>query len=137
MGRPIRVRVWTVRATLAFLTLTMAACSGGNPESVSAGTTGGSSPVGVVVAPTYVTIETKTGNALVGGEMQILQVGVRPPFRANLPRLENGMKRDFLLSTFRAADGTIFNRQIARARSVKVTAKDLAGKTYEFEAPFE
>jgi hypothetical protein len=74
---------------------------------------------------------------LLGGEMVIDQLGVRPPFRAALPRLENGLARDFTLNTFRSQDGTLFNRTIAHASSLKVTAKDANGKSWEQEIPFE
>ena len=74
---------------------------------------------------------------LSGGQMEIIPRGVLPPFRSTLPRLENGARRDINLNTFRSADGTVFNRNLARARTVKLTAKDLNGKEYAFETPFE
>ena len=139
MGCPFRIGVSTLRATLTLLALTTAACSGGNPEAGATATAGADSPVVVQLSDTqtYVSIENKTGAPLVGGELQIVQTGVRPPYKANLPRIENGMKRDIVLTTFRAADGTPFNPRIARANSVKLTAKDGSGKTYEQEIPFE
>jgi hypothetical protein len=116
-----------------------AACSGGNPETAGATGTAGESvaaPVAITVSQTYITVENRTGAPLVGGEMEISQVGVRPPYRTALPRLETGARRDIMLNTFRATGGTPFNRSIARARTVKVTAKDLAGKVYENDVPF-
>jgi hypothetical protein len=112
---------------------------GGNPESAGAAGTAGTAdaPIGITISNTYVTVENRTGAPLLEGEMVIDQLGVRPPFRAALPRLENGSARDFTLNTFRANDGTLFNRTIARARSLKITAKDGAGKTYEQEVPFQ
>lgn len=137
MGCPFRVRVSTLRATLTLLALCTAACSGGTPEADTAGTAGNAdAPLLVQLSQTYVTIENRTGAPLLGGEMEIRQIGVRPPFKANLPRLENGSTRDFTLSTFRAGDGTLFNRTIARPRSLRLTAKDVNGKTYEQEVPF-
>ena len=136
MGCPLRVSI--LRATLMLLVLCAAAC-GGSPESANAAGTAGSAdaPLAITISNTYVTVENRTGVPLLNGEMVIDQIGVRPPFRATLPRLENGMARDFTLNTFRAADGTLFNRTIARARNFKLTAKDVNGKTYAQEIPFE
>lgn len=136
MGCPLRVSI--LRAIVTLFVLCAAAC-GGNPESAGAAGTAGTAdaPIAVTIENTYVTVENRTGVPLLNGEMVIDQIGVRPPFRANLPRLENGMVRDFTLNTFRTADGTVFNRTIARARSLKLTAKDVNGKTYEQEIPFE
>jgi hypothetical protein len=134
MGCPRRVRF----ATLMLLVMCAAAC-GGNPESVNAAGTAGTAdaPIAISISNTYISVENKTGVPLLQGQMVITQLGVRPPFRAALPRLENGLTRDFTLNTFRAPDGTLFNRTIARARSLKLTAKDVNGKTYEQEIPFE
>jgi hypothetical protein len=135
MRCPFSVRVSTLHATLTLLALcAVASCSGGTPG--ADGTTGGApAPFGVQISQTYVTIENRTGAAVVEGQVQIIPVGVLPPFVSALPRLEVGGKRDLLLTSFRGS-GTSFNRAIARARSVKITAKDLTGKAYEYEVPF-
>jgi len=137
---PPRVRASILRATFPLLALcTAAACSGGDPEAAGAvGTAGGAvaAPVAITVSQIYITVENRTGAPLIGGDLEITQVGVRPPYRTALPRLEAGAKRDIMLNSFRATGGTPFNRAIARSRSVKVTAKDLAGKVYENEVPF-
>ena len=137
MGCPPRV-VSTFRASLLLLALCAAAC-GGDPEAVGAAGTAGAAeaPIAITISNTYVTVENRTGAPLLEGEMVIDQLGVRPPFRATLPRLENGLTRDFSLNTFRAPDGTLFNRTIARARSLKLTAKDVNGKAWEQEVPFK
>jgi hypothetical protein len=51
--------------------------------------------------------------------------------------MEIGDRRDFMLNVFRGSDGTPFRRGVIRAKRVKVSAKDLAGKLYEREVPFE
>jgi hypothetical protein len=121
------------------LALCTAACSGGSPESAAAAGTSGdaNAPIGITIENTYVTIENRSGAPLLEGQMEITQLGVRPPFRMVMQRLENGSARDFTLGQFRMADGTLFNRTIARARSLKLTAKDINGKTYEQEIPFQ
>ena len=138
MGCPSRVRVSTFRASLLLVALCAVAC-GGDPEAAgTAGTAGtADAPIAITISNTYLTVENRTGVPLLAGEMVIAQLGVRPPFRAKLSRLENGLTRDVTLNTFRAADGTLFNRTIARARSLKLTAKDVNGKTWEQEIPFE
>jgi hypothetical protein len=134
MRCPSRVRVSTLQATLTLLALcAVASCSGGTGAD---GTTGGApAPFGVQISQTYVTIENRTGAPVVEGQVQIIPVGVLPPFVSALPRLEAGGKREILLTAFRGS-GTSFNRAIARARSVKITGKDQAGKAYEYEVPF-
>ena len=139
MGCPLRVRVSVPYVAVVALALCTAACSGGSAESAAAAGTAGTAnaPIGITIENTYITIENRTGAPLLDGQMEITQLGVRPPFRMTMPRLENGSARDFTLGQFRMADGTLFNRTIARARSLKLTAKDITGKTYEQEIPFQ
>jgi hypothetical protein len=94
-------------------------------------------PFGVEVSALYITVENRTGTALVDGRVEIVPAGRAVVFTASWPRLEIGDKRDFMLSVFRGTDGTPFRRGVIRARRVKVSAKDLAGKLYEREVPFE
>jgi hypothetical protein len=118
-----------------FLALfTVAGCSGSGG---AVATTGSNAAVGIEVAQTFVTLENRTGSPLVEGQMEIRPVGVLPPFKALLPRIETGAKREIPFNAFRGNDGSPFSRQIARARSVKVTAKDVTGKVYENEVPFD
>jgi hypothetical protein len=42
-----------------------------------------------------------------------------------------------MLNIFRGSDGTPFRRGVVRARRVRISAKDLAGKVYERIVPFE
>ena len=127
-------RVSTLSPTFLLLAFCTASCSGGSPEADATG--GGPAPFAITVSQTYLTVENHTGDAVVSGAIEIIPVGILPPFRTQLPRLEAGGKRDVLLNTFKGGDGTPFNRNIARARQVKVTAKDRAGKTYEYAVPF-
>jgi hypothetical protein len=139
MRCPLGVRVSTLRATLTLLALAVAtACSNGSPEEGATGTAGSGeeAPFAVQISQTYITVENRTGSPLAGGQMEIIPAGVFPPFKTTLPRLETGSRRDVLLNTFRSNDGTPFNRSITRARRVKITAKDAAGKVYEHEVPF-
>jgi hypothetical protein len=85
-------------------------------------------PFGVTVSSMYVTVENRTGTALVDGRVEIIPAGRAVVFTDS---------RDIMLNVFRGTDGTPFRRGVIRARRVKVTAKDLAGKVYEREVPFE
>ncbi len=133
-----RIRAFVLRVTLPLLALCAASACGGNPEeAAAAGTAGSEAPFVIQVSQTYITIENRTGVPLAGGLIEIIPRGVLPPFKSTLPRLENGARRDVQLNTFRAPDGTTFNRNLARARTVKVTAKDVNGKEILFETPFD
>ena len=138
MRCPFRVRASVLRVTSLLLALCTVGACGGNPEeAAAAGTAGSEAPFVIEVSQTYITVENRTGVPLAGGQMEIIPRGVLPPFKSTLPRLENGAKRDIQMNTFRAADGTTFNRNLARARTVKITAKDVNGKEFAFETPFE
>lgn len=130
----LNVRVSTLRRTLTLFALcAAAACSGGNPE---AGTAGGEEALfAIEISQTYITVENRTGGPLVGGQVEIIPVGILPPFTSRLPRLEAGGETTILLNTFRGS-GTFFNRAITRGRNVKVTAEDQFGEVYEHEVPF-
>ena len=137
MGWSSRVRASILRVVFTLLVVsTAAACSGGSPEADAAGTSG-AGPFLIGIEQTYITVENRTGAPLAGGQLEIIPAGVLPPFKSTLPRLENGAKRDVMLNSFRASDGTLFNRGIVRARRVKVTAKDVNGGVHEQEVPFE
>jgi uncharacterized protein YceK len=94
-------------------------------------------PFGVQVSSMFVTVENRTGTALIDGKIQILPPGRAVVFSTSWPRMEIGDRRDFMLNVFRGSDGTPFRRGVIRAKRVKVSAKDLAGKLYEREVPFE
>lgn len=134
----LRAPISTLRATFTLLAIAAAAaCSTGTQEAGATGTAGSAeAPFAIQISQTYITVENRTGGPVVGGEMQIIPAGVLPPFKATLPYLETGSKRDIVLNTFRSNDGTPFSRAITRARRVRVTAKDRAGTTYAHEVPF-
>lgn len=134
---PLRVRASILRVTFASLALSATvACSGASSESGAVGTTGADAPLGLEISQAYITVENRTGKALLGGQLEILQAGSRPPFKSNLPRLESGASRQIALNTFRAFDGSVFSRGITRTRSLTITAKDLGGNEYQQEFPF-
>jgi hypothetical protein len=131
---PVRTSLLPV-LFICFAACVVAGCAGGNPQAGAIGTGGADAPFTIEIAQTYLTLENRTGGPLVGGQMEIIPGGVLPAFKAALPRLENGSRRDFRFSQFVGNDGTPFSRSI-RARRVKITAKDPLGKEFVFEVPF-
>jgi hypothetical protein len=93
-------------------------------------------PVGFTTTQTYITIENRSGNALAEGLIELVPSGVLAPFRRELPRLESGAKRDLPYDLFSGAGGARFRPDVTRIKLVRITAKDVSGKTYTIEAPF-
>ena len=93
-------------------------------------------PVGFTTSQTYITIENRSGSALAEGLIELVPSGVLAPFRRELPRLESGAKRDMPFDLFSGAGGARFRPDVTRIKMVRITAKDVAGKTYKVEAPF-
>ncbi|HEU4687083.1 MAG TPA: hypothetical protein VFS23_01915 [Vicinamibacterales bacterium] len=93
-------------------------------------------PVGFTTSQTYITIENRSGNALAEGLIELVPSGVLAPFRRELPRMESGAKRDVSYDLFSGAGGSRFRPGVTRIKSVRITAKDVSGKTYKVEAPF-
>jgi hypothetical protein len=93
-------------------------------------------PVGFTTSQTYITIENRSGNALAEGLIELVPSGVLAPFRRELPRVESGAKRDLPYDQFSGAGGARFRPGATRIKSVRITAKDVSGKTYKVEAPF-
>jgi hypothetical protein len=93
-------------------------------------------PVGFTTSQTYITIENRSGNALAEGLIELVPSGVLAPFRRELPRLESGAKRDLPYDMFSGAGGARFRPGATRIKLVRITAKDVAGRTYKVEAPF-
>ena len=93
-------------------------------------------PVGFTTSQTYMTIENRSGNALAEGLIELVPSGVLAPFRRERPRLESGAKRDLPYDMFSGAGGARFRPGATRIKLVRITAKDVAGRTYKVEAPF-
>ena len=92
----------------------------------------------VEVLQDEVRVENGTGIPLMRGEVSVIPQGTAPrPYTVILPHMSVGEKRTFALSSFRNSDGTRFLRAAANGRRVRVTATDVAGKTYEREVPFK
>ena len=90
----------------------------------------------VEVLQDEITLENKTGSSISKGELSIVPMGFERPYVSNISYLTVGAKRSFPLNSFRGSDGSPFRREVAKGKSVKVTARDSVGKSYEREVPF-
>jgi hypothetical protein len=94
-------------------------------------------PVGVTVEQTYLTISNRSGSAFAGGQIELVPSGVLAPYRMPMPRIESGANRDVQLDQFAGVGGARFRRGVTRIKLVRITATDMAGKTYKQEVPFD
>lgn len=84
-----------------------------------------------------ITLENKTGASLSKGEVSIVPMGFAKPFVTNITYIAVGAKQAFPLSNFRASDGSRFRRDVVNGKAVKVSVKDVGGKSYTREVPFK
>lgn len=115
--------------------LTAAALAAGCAEEGSAELVAADSPVLLEPSQSYVTLQNRAGLPLVDIRLAIVPYG-STEFTRVLTRIENTAKRQIPLNEFRSRDGTVFNLRVTRPKAVRVTAKDLNGKSYEAEVPW-
>jgi hypothetical protein len=111
------------------LALLAVGCGGGAADDPNA-------PLGITLSQTYLTIANRSGSALADGQIELVPAGVLAPYRLPMPRIESGASRDVQLDQFSGAGGARFRRGVARMKAVRITATDMAGKTYKHEVPF-
>lgn len=124
-------RLSAVPCALAFVVLVALSSAG-----CGAAAQDPNAPVGFTTSQTYITIENRSGNALAEGLIELVPSGVLAPFRRELPRMESGAKRDVSFDLFSGAGGSRFRPGVTRIRAVRITAKDVSGRTYKIEGPF-
>jgi hypothetical protein len=135
-GSPSRLRLLHCRSlVLAAVLLSAAALAAGCAEEGSAELAAADSPVLVEPSQAYVTVTNRAGLPLVEVRVSIVPYGPTE-FTRVVTRIENTAKRQIPLNEFRSRDGTTFNLRVSRAKAVRVTAKDLNGKSYEAEVPW-
>jgi len=127
--RPVQEAVRVRLLVLCVVVSSVAACSGTSES--------GDTALVIEVSSTSVSVENRTGTSLTKGQVSVIPQGIPRPYVMLLPRMSSGEKRTFALSAFKASDGTPFRQDVAKGRSVKVTATDVAGKTHEREVPFK
>lgn len=118
-------------ATIACLVLSTLSISG-----CAAAAQDPNGPLGFTTTQTYITIENRSGYALAEGLIELVPSGVLAPYRRELPRLESGAKRDVPYDLFSGVGGSRFRPGVTRIKVVRITAKDISGKSYKVEAPF-
>jgi len=74
---------------------------------------------------------------LVWKDTAIVPVGGHTNFTKFYGRLESSEKRNISLGEFNGRDGTRFDLRVVKPKLVHVTAKDLTGKDYDVELPWE
>lgn len=92
------------------------------------------SPILVEVSQNSVIVQNKAGMALADVSLSIVTY-TPVDYSKRIPRIENTERRQILLGDFRSPDGSPFSGRI-RAKALRLRAKDVAGKTYEFEVPW-
>jgi hypothetical protein len=133
MSCPLGARGFTLLAcSLVLATVAATGCTS------ASGDDDATAPFGITVGQFGITVENRTGTTLVDGKVEIIPAGRIVVFSTSWPRMETAERREFIMDgTFRGSDGTPFRRGAVRARSIRVSAKDMMGKLYEREVPFD
>lgn len=109
----------------------LTACSGqGSAEKLAA-----DSPLFLETSQTSIKMENRAGLALTDVTIVVLPFGPLE-FSSRIFRLEPSEKRDIPLNQFRSRDGTPFNARFHKPKSVRVSGRDTAGKSYQIEIPW-
>ena len=123
-----------VRSSPLILALAITSACGGSGTIAAADPNAAFS---VEVTKAAVTIVNQTGTSIADGTLNLVPVGFPRPYFVMLGRMPNGEKRSFPLESFRMLDGTKFRLNVTRVSSVKISAKDVTGKTHEYEVSAE
>jgi hypothetical protein len=91
--------------------------------------------IGIETGQLFVTVENRAGGPLL--DLTIIVQTPSAPYSYMISRLEAGQKRDVPVSSFSSRDGTGLNLRLIRPKSVRASAKDLTGKTYDAQAPWK
>ncbi len=125
-------RIAAVVLAVGALTLVLSACGGGGGAA-----TGDTSAISVTTSQMFVTVTNTAGLPLLDVNVAIIPVGAPTEYGRFVGRLENAEKRELALGDFNGRDGTPFSLRVTRPSAVHVTAKDLNGKSYEVQVPWQ
>jgi len=114
---------------LVVASISIIGCSGATADDTNA-------PFTITVEQAYLTITNQSGSAFADGLIELVPSGVLAPYKTKLPRMESGADRDVPFDMFSGVGGARFRRGGTRIKAVRVTATDVAGKTYTREVPF-
>lgn len=122
-------RVLCLITGLVVASIAVIGCSGAAADDANA-------PFTITVEQSYLTITNQSGSALADGLIELVPSGVLAPYKTKLPRMESGANRDVPFDQFSGVGGARWRRGGTRIKAVRVTATDVAGKTYKREVPF-
>ena len=108
----------------------LSACGGGAAGQAK------DAPIRVEASQFSVTIENRSGLPLQEIDVAILPIGGGTPFTLFVGRMDDGEKRESAVDEFRDRDGMRLSLRMVRPKTVRVSAKDVNGKTYNVEVPW-
>jgi hypothetical protein len=94
-------------------------------------------PVKISTSQMYVTVRNDSGAPLNEVTVAIVPVGRQTIYNKFIGRLDNSESRNVMLGEFLGRDGTPFSLRVVKARSVEVKGKDMKGKDYTTEVPWQ
>jgi hypothetical protein len=96
----------------------------------------GDTPLLVSITPSTVTLQNRTGLPLT--DVNIVVVPYGPvEFTKSFSRFETSEQREVPISEFRSSDGAALNLRFIKPRNVRVSAKDVVGKSYNIDVPWK
>ena len=94
-------------------------------------------PVKIQTSAMYVTIRNESGLALTDVSVNIVPMGRTTTYTKFVGRVDNATQRNLMLGEFVGRDGTPFSLRVVKPRSVQVRGKDVKGKDYIAEVPWQ
>jgi hypothetical protein len=94
-------------------------------------------PISVKASQLFVTVRNGAGLPVVDVDVTIVPIGKSTEFKKFISRMEAAEERDYSLSEFRGSDGTPFSLRIVRPKGIRISAKDVVGKVYNVEVPWQ
>jgi len=124
--RSLRTRVVLILA----LALAVTGCGGG-------AATGDVDKLTIVQSQFDIAITNTSGRALFDVKAEIEPAGPASHFSAIIPRMENGEKRVLAHNLFSDRDSVPFSARNVRVSQITVNAKDIDGKAFRIEVPWQ
>lgn len=127
------------RLTLLMIALamfTVAILAGGCSEQGSASQADANAPVTIDLSEGSLTVRNRAGLPLTDVTLGVVVYG-GTEFARFFSRIESSEQRQVMLSDLTSRDGTRFNRTMMRPKSIRLRARDMTGKSYEVERPWD
>jgi hypothetical protein len=112
------------------LALAVTGCGGG-------AATGDVDKITIVQSQFDIAITNTSGRALFDVKAEIEPAGPASHFSAIIPRMENGEKRVLAHNLFSDRDSVPFSARNVRVSQITVNAKDIDGKAFRIEVPWQ